>query len=254
MITTDGCCGSQLVVGWKQPPQDPFMRTVVASAPPPLPPPPPPPTVPSLPLASLRLPPERPPPKAAPLPWTAFVSPAAHMPNFRYTVEGKARFTANEWSALESFVCWLGGVTLEQLAREQWAEWRYQPRGDSLDGDREAGLVNYLRGLCIAPCLRYLLDRSLEASGSDAAVTIDVGAFAIEVTAQDGAVHGVSLLHETGHRQSLPASSPRPRPLEATPHHSCPGHRADLSPARDAVSLRLRLLSERTLAVEIELR
>ena len=223
------------------------MRKVVASAPPPLPPPPPPPTTPAPPL-----PPERPPPKAAPLPWTAFVSPAAHLPNFRYTIQGKARFSANEWSALESFVCWCGGVTLEQLAREQWAEWPYQPSSSSVDGDRdrEAGLVNYLRGLCIGPCLRYLLDRSLETPESDAAVTIGVGAFAIEVTAEHGAVRGVSLLHETGHRQSVPASSPKPRPEAAGAPQQ---HRTDLPPARDAFSLRLRVLSEFRLAVEIQL-
>lgn len=266
MITTDGCCGSQLVVGWKQPPRDPFMRTVVASAPPPLPPPPPatpaPPLPPEQPTVHVHSSPP-PPSKATPqqvcldLPWTAFVSPAAHLPNFRCTAEGKARFTANEWSALESFVGWLGGLTWERLAREQWTEWPYQPSGKSVDADREAGLVNYLRGLCMAPCLRYLLDGSLEPSGSDAAVTIDVGAFALEVTAEHGAVRGVSLLHETGHRQSLPASSPKARPEAArAPHHSgcareqgCTG----VSSTRDVVSLRLRVLSEHRLAVEIEL-
>ena len=101
MLTTDGCCGS-LVVGWKRPPQDPFMRTAVRSAPPPLLPPPP--TPPAPPPSELTTP-----SRTVDHPWSAFVTPAAHLPNFRYSPAGKARFTAQEWAVVQSFLRWLVG-------------------------------------------------------------------------------------------------------------------------------------------------
>jgi len=225
MLTTDGCCGS-IVVGWKRPPQDPFMRTAVRSAPPPLLPPPPPPPTP-------------PPPERAPIrttgdnPWSALVTPAAHLPNFRYSPAGKARFSAAEWAVVQSFLRWLvgssgngggsgggsggggegdgGGGEDDGDAGEgdggggdgaaHRAEWCYEGSADGLS-EREAGILNYLRGLNMSPCLTYLLARSLEPAPDTtsplASLTIDVGAFAIEVVASRGAVSRVSLVHESG--------------------------------------------------------
>ena len=41
-------------------------------------------------------------------------------------------------------------------------EWCYEGSTEGLS-DREAGIINYLQGLSIGPCLAYLLARSLEA-------------------------------------------------------------------------------------------
>ena len=248
MLTTDGCCGN-LVVGWRKPAgQDPFMRTVLRSAPPPpLPPPPP---------APAAAPEPEPLQQPQPAPaassseddaWTAFVTPAPHMPNFRYTSEGKARFTSNEWAAVESFVAWLGSVSSDDLSKKA-SEWRYEPsRGAS---DREAGIVNYLRGLYITPCLSYLLASSLDGdhTGPLPALSIDVGAFAIEVVADRGTVARVSLVHESGRREDVAPEAagalrcPHVRMLEER-------NRRPLDPLR----LTLRPLSGHRLAVHIEL-
>ena len=193
MLTTDGCCGN-LVVGWKRPPQDPFMRTAVRSAPPPLLPPPP--TPPAPPPSELTTP-----SRTVDHPWSAFVTPAAHLPNFRYSPAGKARFTAQEWAVVQSFLRWLvgsgsggggkgegggggegeGGGGGEGEGGEGAAhrtEWCYEGSTEGLS-DREAGIINYLQGLSIGPCLTYLLARSLEAEAEPtsplAALTIDVG-------------------------------------------------------------------------------
>ena len=214
MLTTDGCCGS-IVVGWKRPPQDPFMRTASRSAPPPLLPPPPPlPTPP---------PSERAPTRTDDHPWSALVTPAAHLPNFRYSSAGKARFTAQEWAVVQSFLRWLvgsggsggngGGGEGDGGGGEgaaHRAEWCYEGSVEGLS-DREAGIINYLRGLNITPCLTYLLARSLEPEPDPtsplASLTIDVGAFAIEVVATRGAVSGISLVHESGRRETVSPSS-----------------------------------------------
>ena len=173
-------------------------------------------------------------------PWSALVTPAAHLPNFRYSPAGKARFTAQEWAVVQSFLRGLvgsggnggggegdggggeggggegGGGGGEGAVHR--AEWCYGVSGEGLS-DREAGIINYLRGLNITPCLTYLLARSLEPEPDPtpslepaqtdttsplpskrselASLTIDVGAFAIEVVATRGAVSGISLVHES---------------------------------------------------------
>ena len=110
-------------------------------------------------------------------PWSAFVTPAAHLPNFRYSPAGKARFTAQEWAVVQSFLRWLvrsggggggegerggGGEGEGGEGAAHRTEWCYEGSTEGLS-DREAGIINYLQGLSIGPCLSYLLARSLEA-------------------------------------------------------------------------------------------
>ena len=171
MITVDGCCGNQIIVGWKKPPQDPFIRTVHASAPPPLPPP-------------QECAQHEPPPAASQV--DKAEDPAIPLPNF----------TAEELAVLESFVRWLGGL--------QWpavAEWQFK-RSDEPD---ESGIISYLKGLHITPCIEYLLQSSLAPEvGDSPQLLIDVGAFAIEMEAKRGVMSRVTLVHETGTRQAVP--------------------------------------------------
>ena len=234
MLTTDGCCGS-IVVGWKRPPQDPFMRTAMCSAPPPLLPPPPPPTPPPSNSASSQL---------EEHPWSALVTPAAHLPNFRYSRDGKARFTAQEWAVVQSFMRWLVGSAGHQ------AEWRYEASADGVT-DREAGIIHYLRGIHITPCLSYLLEHSLERDATSPlpTLTIDVGAFAIEVAADRGVVSGISLVHESGHREAI---SPASAEVELRRPHVVRMERALLPPVDRALLLTLLPVSGHELVVRLE--
>ena len=281
MLTTDGCCGS-ITVGWKRPPQDPFMRTAARSAPPPLLPPPP------------STPPAPPPSECTPSrtdahPWSALVTPAAHLPNFRYSPAGKARFTAQEWAVVQSFLRWLVGSGGNGSGGEgggnggggegdcgcgegdggegegtvHRAEWCYAASAAEGLSDREAGIINYLRGLNITPCLTYLLARSLEPEPDPtpsleptqpapdttsplpskrselATLTIDVGAFAIEVVATRGAVSGISLVHESDsnpHPNPHPDPKSNPSPNSDQVHES--GRRETVSPSSGEGELR----------------
>jgi len=83
--------------------------------------------------------------------------------------------------------------------------------------DREAGIINYLQGLSIGPCLSYLLARSLEAEAEPtsplAALTIDVGGFAIEVVASRGALSRISLVRQSAlHLHTTPTERTPTRP------------------------------------------
>ena len=178
-------------------------------------------------------------------PWSALVTPAIHLPNFRYSPEGKPRFTAKEWAVVQSFMRWLVG------SAGHHAEWCYEASADGLS-EREAGIINYLRGLYITPCLSYLLTRSLEHATTSPlpSLTIDVGAFAIEVTADRGAVSGISLVHESGRRQTVLPSSGE---VELSSLR-CPQVRVerglDVGPV--LLALALRPLSGHALAVSVE--
>lgn len=245
MLSTDGCCGS-IVVGWKKPPQNPFMRTVMRSAPPPPLPPP-------------SAPPPPPPPESASSPpapaaatsegaWNAFVTPALHLPNFRYSAEGKARFTAKEWGVVESFVSWLSGVNSTDLSKA--CEWRYEPSAGA--GDREVGIINFLRGLYIAPCLTYLLASSLDGArrGPLPALTIDVGGFAIEVVADRGAVSRVSLIHESGSREEVAQAAGAA--VMRCPHARMMQHQKRARPPVEPLQLTIRPIGAQRLVVHIE--
>ena len=95
-------------------------------------------------------------------------------------------------------------------------EWCYEGSKEGLS-DREAGVINYLQGLSIGPCLSYLLARSLEAEAEPtsplAALTIDVGGFAIEVVASRGALSRISLVRQSAlHLHTTPTERTPTRP------------------------------------------
>ena len=143
------------------------------------------------------------------------------------------------------------------------AEWCYAASAAEGLSDREAGIINYLRGLNITPCLTYLLARSLEPEPDPtpsleptqpapdttsplpskrselATLTIDVGAFAIEVVATRGAVSGISLVHESDsnpHPNPHPDPKSNPSPNSDQVHES--GRRETVSPSSGEVELR----------------
>ena len=102
-------------------------------------------------------------------------------------------------------------------------EWCYEGSTEGLS-EREAGIINYLQGLSIGPCLSYLLARSLEVEAEPtsplAALTIDVGGFAIEVVASRGALSRISLVRQNAlHLHTTPTerTPTRPRPPNADP-------------------------------------